>query len=290
MRPALFLLFFLSAQALALSPESQAKNEPVTPFNIIGNIYYVGASDVTSYLIKTSQGIILIDGGFAETAGQIKKNISTLGFNLSDVKIILNGHAHPDHVGGIAELKRDSGATFEAMTQEIQPLEHEGKGTFYRGDRKLFESIKVDRQLHDGSTVQLGGTTLIAHLTPGHTPGCTTWTTTVFDRGRTLSVLFACQMTLPAGIALENDPAYPSVAADFENAFRVLASLSCDVFLAEHGSAFGLQAKIAKMKGGGSANVFVDPQGYRDAVRAWHSEFETELAKERQGVEEATRG
>jgi metallo-beta-lactamase class B len=276
------LLCLLAADVYALSPESEAKNQPVPPFKIIDNIYYVGASDVTSYLITTSQGMILIDGGFAETAPQIEKNIATLGFKLSDVKIILNGHAHPDHAGGLAALKRDSGAKFEAMSQEIQPLEHEGQGTFYRGDRKLFESIKVDRALHDGDTVQLGDTKLVAHLTAGHTPGCTTWTTTAHDGKRSLAVVFACQVTLPDMPLVKND-VYPSIADDFARAFAALASLPCDVFLAEHGNAYDLQGKIAKLKSGASTNPFIDPKGYQDFVSASNAEFKKALAEQRQG-------
>jgi metallo-beta-lactamase class B len=275
-----FLLCVLAVNGYALSPESEAKNQPVAPFKIIDNIYYVGASDVTSYLITTSQGMILIDGGFAETAPQIEKNIAALGFKLSDVKIILNGHAHPDHAGGLAALKRDSGAKFEAMSQEVQPLEHEGQGTFYRGDRKLFESIKVDRALHDGDTVQLGDTKLVAHFTAGHTPGCTTWTTTAHDGKRSLAVVFACQVTLPDMPLVKND-IYPSIADDFAHTFATLASLPCDVFLAEHGSAYDLQGKIAKLKSGAVTNPFIDPKGYRDFVIASKAEFEKAVTEQR---------
>ena len=274
------LLCVLAADVYALSPESEAKNQPVTPFKIIDDIYYVGASDVTSYLITTSQGMILIDGGFVETAPQIEKNITTLGFKLSDVKIILNGHAHPDHAGGLATLKRDSGAKFEAMSQEVEPLEHEGRGTFYRGDRKLFESINVDGALHDGDTVQLGDTKLVAHLTAGHTPGCTTWTKTAHDGKRSLAVVFACQVTLPDMPLVKND-IYPSIADDFTHTFETLASLPCDVFLAEHGSAYDLQGKIAKLKNGAATNPFIDPKGYRDFVNASRAEFENALNDQR---------
>jgi len=268
------LLILATADACALSPESEAKNQPVEPFRIAGNVYYVGASDVTSYLVSTSQGLVLIDGGFAETAPQIEKNIARLGFKLADVKIILNGHAHPDHAGGLATLVRDSGAKFEAMAQEVAPLENEGRGTFYRGERKLFESIKVDRTLHDADTVRLGETVLTAHLTAGHTPGCTTWTTKVRDAGRSLDVVFACQVTLPGDMPLVNNAAYPSIAEDFERTFRTLASLPCDLFLAEHGSAYDLQGKIAAMKGDPHKNAFIDPRGYRDFVRASRTDFE----------------
>lgn len=278
-----FLLLLLTADACALSAESEAKNQPVAPFRIAGNVYYVGASDVTSYLVVTSRGLILIDGGFAETAPQIEANIATLGFRLADVKIILNGHAHPDHAGGLARLKHDSGAKFEAMAQEVVPLENEGRGTFYRGGRKLFESIKVDRTLHDGDTVRLGETMLTAHLTAGHTPGCTTWTTRVRDGRRSLDVVFACQATVPGDTPLVNDSAYPAIAADFARTFATLASLPCDVFLAEHGSAYSLPGKIARMKADPRTNAFIDPRGYADFVQASRAEFETALAQQREG-------
>lgn len=283
-RHAAWLLLMLIANARALSVESEAKNQPVVPFRIAGDIYYVGASDVTSYLISTSRGLILIDGGFAETAAQIERNIAALGFKLADVKIILNGHAHPDHAGGLARLLRDSGATFEAMAQEVVPLQNEGRGTFYRGERKLFESIRVDRTLHDEDTVRLGDAVLTAHLTSGHTPGCTTWTTKVRDSGRLLDVVFACQVTLPADMPLVNDADYPSIAEDFERTFKVLASLPCDIFLAEHGSAYDLQGKIAAMKADRHKNPFIDPQGYQDFVRAARADFEQALAAAKKGT------
>ena len=271
------------AAAGALSPESAAKNQPMPPFRIAGDIYYVGASDVASYLMVTPQGMLLLDGGFAETAPMIEANIQALGFKVTDVKWLLNGHAHPDHAGGLAKLKADSGARFAAMAQEVQPLEHAGQGTFYRGDRHLFDSIKVDRVLHDGDTVNLGGVTLTAHLTAGHTPGCTTWTTVIREAGISHPVVFACQMTLPD--KLTGNPDYPDAAADFARSFRLLAALPCDVFLAEHGSSFGLQQKAARLRAAkpGDPNPFTDPQGYRDFVEQSRSAFEKQLKAEAAG-------
>lgn len=277
-----------SAAAGALSPESAAKNLPLAPFRIAGNIYYVGASDVTSYLIVTPDGMVLLDGGFAETAPMIEASIATLGFKLSDVKVLLNGHAHPDHAGGLARLKADTGAEFEAMDREVQPLEHAGQGTFYRGDRHLFDSIKVDRVLHDGDTVTLGGVTLTAHLTAGHTPGCTTWTTTVMEGGKSHPVVFACQMTLPDQIT--GNPLYPGAAQDFARSFQVLAALPCEVFLAEHGSSFDLLAKDLRLHQArpGDPDPFVDPQGYRDFVSKSRQAFEAQMRAEQAAVPAAS--
>ncbi|HEY4128849.1 MAG TPA: subclass B3 metallo-beta-lactamase [Gammaproteobacteria bacterium] len=239
------LLGLAACASHPLSPASAAKNQPQTPFRIADDVYYVGASDVTSYLISTPQGLILLDGGFAQTAPMIERNIAALGFRLKDVKILLNGHAHPDHAGGLAQLKRDTGANFEAMQQEVQPLEHEGRGTFYRGDRHLYDSIHVGRVLKDGDTVSLGGVTLTAHLTAGHTPGCTTWTMPVTVGGKPFSAMFICQLTLPD--KLLGNPLYPDAAKDYAQSFQVLETLPCDVFLAEHGSAYDLLGKYARL-------------------------------------------
>jgi len=264
--------------ARALSPESAAKNQPQAPFRIAGDIYYVGASDVTSYLITTPQGLILLDGGFAETAPMIEKNIAALGFKLQDVKILLNGHAHPDHAGGLAQLKRDTGATFEAMSQEVVPLEHEGRGTFYQGDRHLYDSIHVDRELKDGDTVSLGGVTLTAHLTAGHTPGCTSWSMPVTEAGKPYSALFICQLTLPD--KLLGNPLYPDAAQDFAHSFEVLQALPCQVFLAEHGSSFDLLGKYARLQAHPGADPFVDPAGCKAYLEQSRRDFETQQAKE----------
>jgi metallo-beta-lactamase class B len=270
-------LSFLPLVASAeLSPESAAKNLPVAPFRIVGNVYYVGASDVASYLVESSAGFVLIDAGFAETAPQIESNIRTLGFKLSDVKILLIGHAHPDHVGGLAALQRDTGARVEAMDAEVLPLENNGRGTFYRGDRRLFDSVKIDRILHDGDKVELGGAVLVAHWTAGHTPGCTTWTLKTNDRHRTYNVVFFCQLTSPEGDALTKNPDYPNAVSDFKRTFDTLRKLPCDVPLAEHGTAFHLADKMHH-RADDRKSPFVDPSGCRDLVNVASKEFDEAL-------------
>jgi metallo-beta-lactamase class B len=282
--PLSLLALWLSPCLAQLSPESAAKNQPVAPFRIAGALYYVGASDVASYLVVTPAGMILLDGGFAETVPQIEKNIATLGFKLTDVKILLNGHAHPDHAGGLAQLKRDSGAQFYAMDKEVQPLEHAGQGTFYRGDRKLFESIPVDRVLHDGDTVTLGGTTLTAHLTAGHTPGCTSWSMHVMDGATPRDVLILCQLLpLSGDPTMIADPNYRTIPADYARSFALLKTLPCEVFLSEHGSVFDLQGKIKRMQAGAS-DVFVDPEGCRRYLTQAEQDFRTELAAEQKAT------
>lgn len=270
-------LSFLPLVASAeLSPESAAKNLPVAPFRIVGNVYYVGASDVASYLVESSAGFVLIDAGFAETAPQIESNIRTLGFKLSDVKILLIGHAHPDHVGGLAALQRDTGARVEAMDVEVLPLENNGRGTFYRGDRRLFDSVKVDRILQDNDKVELGGAVLVAHRTAGHTPGCTTWTLKTNDHHRSYNVVFLCQLTSPEGEALTKNPDYPNAVSDFKHTFDTLRTLPCDVPLAEHGTAFHLADKMRR-RADDRNNPFVDPSGCRDLVNVASREFDEAL-------------
>lgn len=283
MKPSLCILSAALALAACaapgLSPASAAKNQPQAPFRIAGDVYYVGASDVTSYLIVTPQGMILLDGGFAQTAPMIEKNIAALSFKLNDVKILLNGHAHPDHAGGLAQLKRDTGASFDAMEQEVQPLENAGQGTFYRGDKHLYDSIKVDRVLHDGDTVTLGSVTLTAHLTAGHTPGCTTWSMPVTDGGKPYSALFICQLTPPPDQLLGN-PLYPDAAKDYARTYQVLQALPCDVFLGEHGSAFDLKGKYARLQAYPQANPFVDPAGCKAYLEQSRQVFEEQLKSE----------
>jgi metallo-beta-lactamase class B len=276
---ALLFLPAIPAQA-ASTPERTAENRPVTPFRIIGDIYYVGAAHVASYLIHTSGGLILLDGGFAETAPQIESNIVQLGFKLSDVKVLLNGHAHPDHAGGLAALKRDTGAQFDAMDAEVVPLEHNGQGTFYRGDRQLFESIHVDRILHDGDTVTLGGVALKALLTPGHTPGCTTWTMKTVAGGKSYDVAFICQLTLRADQSLTHDVDYPHIAQDYAHTFAVLGAMPCEVFLGEHDYMFDLEGKMARLAAHPASDPFIDPAGCRRFVEKSKNEFEAALKKE----------
>lgn len=250
-------------------------NQPAPPFHIIGNIYYVGASDITSYLIVTPAGDILLDGGFVETAPQIEANIQTLGFKVADVKVLLNSHEHLDHAGGIAELKRLTGAQFVAMAEEAPALT---KGA-------SFPAVAPDRLLHDGDTVDLGGTTLTAHLTPGHTRGCTTWTTVVQDGGKSYNVVFVGSATvLPMYRLIDrpNAPAtYPGIQSDYEKTFRVLKSLPCDVFLASHGSFYSLVQKREAMSKHPAQNPFIDPAGYQAYIVRAEGVYQKELQRER---------
>ncbi|MGB9069307.1 MAG: subclass B3 metallo-beta-lactamase [Candidatus Acidiferrales bacterium] len=254
---------------------SRNMNRPVEPFHIIGNIYYVGASDITSYLIVTPAGDILIDGGFVETAPMIEANIRKLGCKLSDVKYILSSHEHLDHAGGISELQRVTGAKFVALEQEVAGLT---AGT-------SFPAAKPDRVIHDGDTVKIGTEVMTAHLTAGHTRGCTTWTTTVRDGTRICHVVFVGSASvLPMYRLIDNPGApasYPGIAQDYEKTFQVLRSLACDVFLAGHGSFYSLVDKRGVMEKKPAQNPFIDPWGYQAYILDTEADFQKELAAER---------
>jgi metallo-beta-lactamase class B len=257
--------------------QSRAMNQPVAPFHMIGNIYYVGASDIASYLIVTPKGDILLDGGFVETAPQIEANIQTLGFKLSDVKFLLNSHEHLDHAGGLAELKRATGARLVAMAEEVPTLE----------SGAAFPAVTPDRVIHDGATVELGGVTLTAHLTPGHTRGCTTWTMVTKDVGKPYNVVFVGSTTVLPNYKLTDRPGapatYPGIEADYEKTFRVLKSLPCDVFLGAHGSFYSLVQKREAMSQNPAQNPFIDPAGYQAYITRAEAAFQAELQREHPG-------
>jgi metallo-beta-lactamase class B len=259
---------------------SRARNKPVEPFHLIGNIYYVGAADITSFLITTSQGQILLDGGFAETAPAIRKNIEKLGFKVSDVHILLNSHAHLDHAGGLAALKEMSGAKVLASAGDKPLLESGGHNDPQFGDTLLFPAVQVDQVIADGETVQLGDVVLHAVLTPGHTPGCTTWTMQVKDGGKTYDVVFVCSTTAPDPYRLVNNKAYPQIVADYVHTFARLGTLPCDVFLAPHGSFFHLADKMDQLKAGSIPNPFIDPKGYQKFLAESEKAFRQKLQKQ----------
>jgi metallo-beta-lactamase class B len=270
----LFVLL-LGSTAFAQSSVGQraAWNQPVKPFRIIGNIYYVGAANVSSFLIRTPQGAILLDGGLPETAPLIEKSIAGLGFSIKDVKFLLNSHAHYDHCGGLAELKKQSGARMIASQRDAAVL------TSAKGGAGPFLAVPVDRVIADNQTVQLGGVTLTAHITPGHTKGCTTWTTPVSDHGKTYQVVFYCSTSVVD--KLVNNAGYPNIVSDYERSFAELRKMPCDVFLAPHAGFFNLEEK-RKQLDAGKLDAFVDPTEMQKFVDESERAFHEELAKERQ--------
>jgi len=257
---------------------------PFPPHQVIANIYYVGSKGLASYLITTSQGHILINSNLESSVPMIKDSVEKLGFRFADIKILLISHAHYDHNGGSARLRRLTGARYFVMAEDADEVEAGGKGNFHYGDTKhmLYEPCPVDRRLHDGDVVELGEARLVAHRTPGHTRGCTTWTLRVKEGGKNFDVVVVGSPNVNPGYKLVNNKAYPEIARDFQRTFQVLKSLPCDVFLGAHGSYYGLEAKFArKIKSGG--NPFVDPTGYKDYILEREASFQAELDKQSKG-------
>jgi metallo-beta-lactamase class B len=249
-------------------------NQPLPPYRIVSNIYYVGTNYLASFLITTPQGHILINPDYEESVPLIRASVQKLGFAFSDIKIILISHAHDDHAAGCALMKKQTNAKLMVMDADVAEIEGGGAGDFQY--HQHWTPVKVDRILHDGDTVVLGGTTLVAHLTPGHTKGCTTWTTEVNDGGRLLHVVIVGSPNVNPGYKLVGNDKYPQIAADYEKTFRVLRSLPCDVFLGAHGEYYGMNEKLKKLVTDGS-RAFVDPDGYRAFVREHEQAFLAEL-------------
>ena len=274
---ALFALRAATASGQA-TEEWRSWNQPVEPFRIAENLYYVGASDIASYLITTPEGHILIDGGFVETAPQIEANVVKLGFKLADVEILLNSHAHFDHAGGLAELKAATGARVFASAADATLLESGGKGDFRFGDEGQFPPVAVDRRLADGEKVTLGGAELTAHLTPGHTRGCTTWT----FKADALDVVVVCSASI-LDYRFVGRESYPGIAADYARTFATLKALPVQIFLAPHGGFFDLAGKRERAaKGMGLRNPWVDPAGYKAWVERMEGAFVAALEKQRE--------
>jgi metallo-beta-lactamase class B len=271
-------LSFAPAGSADLAPQYAAMNQPLAPFKIADNLYYVGASDVTSYLIVTREGLILLDGGFEQTAPQILANIRTLGFDPKQVKFLLNSHAHFDHAGGLAALKAATGAAFVASAPDAPVLEAGGANDFALKNA-LFPPIKPDAIVADGEGVTLGGVTLFAHITAGHTKGCTTWTLRVTIDGKRENALFLCSVSVLSQFRLIGNSAYPNQAADYEKTFATLKGLTCDVFLGSHGQFFDMTAKRARLLAGAKPNPFIDPAGCHAFIAAAETYFNKRLAE-----------
>jgi len=271
LRTAVFLVMF--SVLFPVAPQAQANpdwHRAIPGFKIAGNLYYVGTADLAVYLITTAQGNIVINGDFKEDVPAIRKSIEGLGFKYGDTKIILISHAHGDHDEGVGVIKSDTGAKLMVMDADVAQVESTARGR---------PGAKVDRVLHDRDTVELGGVKLTARLTPGHTPGCTTWTLQVPDGGRLLNAVIVGSPNVNAGYVLVNNSAYPQIAADYVKTFALLKSLPVDLFLGAHGAYFNLKDKLPKMTGG--SNPFVDPAGYKAYVAEREQAFEKELAKQR---------
>ena len=276
----------LGAAAFASAAPSGAQdaatwNKPVAPFRIGEGLYYVGALDLTSYLIVTRAGLIVIDGGDAVVGRQVVQNIRTLGFDPAQVKIILNTHQHFDHAAGIPEIRKAApDAKLYVSGPDAPVVAAGGKGDPYlKGKTYEYEPTPVDHVLKDGETVSLGGWTLTAHVTGGHTAGCTTWTFPVTVAGKVRQALVHCSSSVLPGYRLGRTETYPGITAAYQKSFATWKTLPCEVFLASHGAFFDLTAKRAKLDAG-QADAFVDPAGCRSFYAKQEATFRAELAKQ----------
>ena len=265
----------------------------------------MGSKGLASYLVVTPQGNILINSDLEANVPLLQASIEKLGFKFADTKILLISHAHWDHDAGSAKIKELTGARYMVMDADVPVVESGGKADFQYGGRAefLYPPAKVDRVLHDGDEVKLGGTVLVAHLTPGHTKGCTTWTMKVTEGGKTYNVVIVGSPNVNPGYKLVQNESYPQIAQDYQRMFDVLKALPCDIFLGAHGVYFGLEEKYAHTEEGrrrpnpssgsgqeaaptsggenpGAANPFIDPDGYKKFVTEKEQEFRAELAKQ----------
>jgi metallo-beta-lactamase class B len=272
MRLKIFALsLFASVLAHAQGADHTAFNKPFPAFKIIGNVYYVGTDNLGSFLIDTPQGNILINSDFDDTVPQIKASVEKLGFKFSDTKILLGSHAHGDHMDGDARVKEMTAAQVMVMEQDIPAISKMTPGG---------KPHPIDRVLHDGDEVKLGGTTLVAHLTPGHTKGCTTWTLKATEGGKTYNVVILGSIGVNPGYVLVGNKDYPQIADDYVKGFKVLRSLPIDVFLGAHAQWYDLPGKYAKLQQGATPNPFIDPAGYKAHLDLQEKNFKTELAKQ----------
>jgi metallo-beta-lactamase class B len=285
MRSRLILLLMLGCFAAwpSLAQTDPDWTRPFPPFRIVGNIYWVGSYDLSTYLITTPEGNILINTGIGDTAKQIKASVEQLGFKMSDTKILTATHGHYDHAAGMAELKRMTGAKLVVEERDKELFESGGKTDFLFGDRPnfRFDPVTVDRTFNDNDTITLGGTVLTAHLHPGHTRGATSFTLNVQDGGKTYRVAIANMGSINPGTVLSGTrPSYPGIGDDYARTFRAQKDMAIDIWLASHASQFKM---IEKHKPGDPYNPdrFVDPQGFKASVEQLEKAYQDQLARER---------
>ncbi|MCX6952656.1 MAG: subclass B3 metallo-beta-lactamase [Verrucomicrobia bacterium] len=256
---------------------------PVPPRHLLANVHYVGAVGVSSFLITTPAGHFLLDTGFEDTVPIIQRGVEALGFKLTDIKFILSSHAHIDHVAGHARMKKLTGALVVASAGDTRALESGGEDDYIQWpkDSIVYAPVKVDRIVADGERLTLGGTTLTAHLTPGHTRGATTWTMDVTQDGRARHVVFFSSATINAGTRLVNNPLFPDFVEQFEATFAKLKSLPCDIFFAPHGDQFGMTGKFSRLDRGENESPLVDPAGWQRLIAGTERAFRAQLSLER---------
>lgn len=259
----------------------QQWNRSFPPYRVIDNIYYVGTNKIARFLLATSDGLILLDSGFEASVPELRESIAALGFHYADVKLLLTSHAHIDHVQAHALVRRQTAARVVASTLDAPFIESGGRGEPVFDGIYAWTPCPVDQRVKDGERITLGETTLTAHLTPGHTVGATTWTMTVNDGGRKLSVVYFPSANINPGVRLRGNVKYPRIAQDFEGSFATWKGLACDVFLGDHGDFYDMARKYQLLRGGAQRNPFIDPSGYRECIVDAERRFRAQLAEER---------
>jgi metallo-beta-lactamase class B len=262
---------------------------PIAPFQIADNLYYVRGQDLASYLVVTPQGNILINANFAASPALIRASVEKLGFHWEDTKVLFNSQAHDDHMGGAAEVVRETHAKNMVMDGDVSVVETGAKTDFLAPSPNVpgYAPVHVDRILHDEDTVSLGGVTLTAHKTAGHTRGCTTWTMRAHLPGEPAGTTRNIVIVGGTGfwseyhfVASPGHPvSYPGIAQDFQHTFSLLRSLPCDVFLGAHGGYFDMLAKLRHYRQDGP-RVFIDPTGYKNFIADAQETFEQALRKQ----------
>jgi metallo-beta-lactamase class B len=280
-RPGHVALVVLVSAACAAqqSAYDAAWNQPAAAHKIIGDIYFVGTNELASFLVTTRSGHILIDTGFEESVPLIRDSVRALGFKYEDIRMLLSSHAHADHAGGLALVKRETGARLHAMRADAARLESGGRGDPQFGNHRTFTPVTVDRALDDGDRVELGGLTVIVRHTPGHTPGSGTFITIASDRGRAHQVVFAPHLAVEPDTVLVDNPEYPDVARDWQRTFAILESLTADVWVSPHTSAFDMKGKLARLRQK-ERNPYDDPEGFRRHLASSRRQFGALLAEQ----------
>ena len=267
----------VSMTALGALETARAQIDFDAPFpahHMIGNVYFVGTAALGTFLITTPDGHILINSDFERTVPMIRRGVEALGFDFADIEIILGSHAHGDHMEADALVKELTGAEVVAMAEDVPAL---------RAMQPGGKPHPIDRVIHDGDTVSLGGTTLTAHLTPGHTKGCTTWTFEVEENGQRYDAVIVCSFGVNDNYILVDNANYPGIVADYERTFAKARSLDVDVFLGAHGFWFDLEGKYERLQSpsSGATNPYVDPDGYLEHVDLQESRFRAMLEAQR---------
>jgi metallo-beta-lactamase class B len=277
------VLAALAAGAAAQDTEDWSR--PTEPFRVVGTVHYVGTAELGAYLITSSEGHILIDGGLPSSAAPIEASIRKLGLDPKEIRILLTTQAHFDHVGSMAYFKKLSGARVEVMDGDVPVLESGGKKDYLFGgpgqEKFQYVPVKVDRVLKDGDVVTLGGATLKAVRTPGHTPGSTTWTMTADEKGTKYQVVFAASAGINPGTRLVTNPSYPGIAADYAYTLKTLAAMTPEIFLGSHTGFFKMEEKRAALFAKKTPHPFVDAEGWRTYVASRQKAFDEYVAKEK---------